>query len=139
MTRKEFISQVGTGAAILLLPACLTTGLSSCKKKKKDAIEPRSIDFTLDISSGPLATNGGALVNDGVIVARTMDGSFIAIASACTHQGTTINYVSSTNSFLCPNHGARYDANGNVLQGPATKGLEDYKTSLNGNSLRVFS
>lgn len=139
MTRKDFISQVGTGAAILLLPACLTTGLSSCKKKKKTEDQSPSVDFTLDVSSGPLATNGGALVNDGVIVARTLGGSFIAIDSACTHQGTTINYVSSSNSFSCPNHGAKYDANGNVLQGPATKGLQDYKTSLNGNSLRVFS
>lgn len=137
MTRKEFIAQVGTGAAIVLLPACLTTGLSSCKKKKKE--EEKSVDFTLDVSTGPLSANGGALVHDEVIVARTMGGSFIAIDSACTHQGTTINYVPASNSFSCPNHGAKYDANGNVLQGPATKGLEDYKTSLNGNSLRVFS
>ncbi len=136
MTRKEFISQVGIGAAILLAPACIT-GLSSCKKK--NAKKPRVIDFTLDIFSGALSVNGGALVNDGVIVARTMGGSYIAIDSACTHEGTTINYVSASNSFKCPNHGATYDANGNVLQGPAVTSLQDYKTSLSGNSLRVFS
>ena len=136
MTRKEFISQVGISAALLLAPACIT-GLSSCKKK--DQKKPRSIDFTLDVSTGSLSANGGALVHDGVIVARTMGGSFIAIDSACSHEGTTINYVSATNSFTCPNHGARYDANGNVLNGPATTSLQDYKTSLSGNSLRVFS
>lgn len=136
MTRKEFIAQIGAGAALLLVPACIS-GLSSCKKK--DQKKARTVDFTLSIASGPLATNGGALINDGVIVARTMDGSFIAIDAACSHEGTNINYVSSSNSFKCPNHGATFDANGNVLQGPASTSLQDYKTSVSGTSLRVFS
>ena len=136
MTRKEFIAQVGISAAILLAPACIT-GLSSCKKKKEE--KPRSVDFTLDISSGPLAANGGALINDGVIVARSTSGEFIAIDSACTHEGTNINYVSTTHSFKCPNHGATYDANGNVTTGPAVKSLTSYHCTLSGSSLQVFS
>lgn len=136
MTRKDFISQVGKSAAILLVPSCIT-GISSCKKKSKNS--RKVVDFTLDVSSGPLAANGGALVNDGVIVARTMGGSFIAVESACTHASTTVNYVASSNSFHCPNHGSNFDANGNVTTGPATRGLEDYQTSLSGSSLRVFS
>ncbi len=135
MTRKEFISQVGISAAILLVPSCIT-GLSGCKKK---STSPRVVDFTLNISSGALATNGGALVNDGVIVARTTTGNFIAVDAACTHQSTTVNYVPSNNSFHCPNHGSNFDSNGNVTTGPATVSLTSYKTSLSGSSLRVFS
>ena len=136
MTRKEFIQQVGTSAALLLIPACIG-GLSSCKKKKKT--EERKIDFTLDISTGALSVNGGSLVNDGVIVARTLSGGFIAVDVACTHQSTNINYVSASNSFTCPNHGAKFDSGGNVTQGPATKALRSYNTTLSGSSLRVFS
>lgn len=136
MTRKEFIAQVGMGAAILLAPACIS-GLSSCKKKNE--VKPKSVDFTLDISSGPLATNGGALINEGIIVARSLSGEFIAIDSACTHEGTNINYLSASHSFKCPNHGATYDANGNVTTGPASKSLTSYHCNLSGNSLRVFS
>ncbi len=135
MTRKDFISQVGKSAALLLVPSCIT-GLSSCKKK---STSPKTIDFTLDISTGPLSANGGALINDGVIVARTTTGVFIAVDAACTHQDTNINYVPSSNSFHCPNHGSNFDANGNVTQGPATKSLRDFKTSLSGSSLHVFS
>ena len=139
MTRKEFIEQVGTGAALLLVPACIT-GLGSCKKKKgdKENTAPSKIDFTLDVSSGALANNCGSLVTDGIIVARTNTGNFIAVDAACTHAGTTINYVCSSNSFSCPNHGAKFDAGGNVIQGPATSSLKSYSTSLSGNSLRVF-
>ncbi|HWY12693.1 MAG TPA: Rieske (2Fe-2S) protein [Bacteroidia bacterium] len=135
MTRKDFISLVGKSAALLLVPSCIT-GLSGCKKK---STSPRVVDFTLNISSGPLASNGGALVNDGVIVARTTTGAFIAVDAACTHEGTTIDYAPSTNSFHCPNHGANYDSNGNVTTGPAVSSLTSYKTSLSGSSLRVFS
>ncbi len=136
MTRKEFITQAGTAAALLLVPACIS-GLSSCKKQKAD--KPKSVDFSLDISSGPLATNGGAIINDGVIVARSLSGEFIAIDSVCTHEGTNINYVSTSHSFKCPNHGATYDANGNVTTGPASKSLTSYHCTLNGSSLRVYS
>lgn len=136
MTRKEFIQQVGTSAALLLLPACIG-GLSSCKKKKKE--ETKTVDFTIDVSTGALSANGGSLITDGVIVARTLSGSFIAVDVACTHQSTNINYVAASNSFTCPNHGARFDSGGNVTQGPATKALRSYNTTLSGSSLRVFS
>ena len=137
MTRKEFLSQVGVSAAILLAPVCIT-GLSSCKKKNKKGSDT-PVDFTIDVSTGALASNGGSLIKNGVIVARTNGGVFLAIASACSHQGTTINFVASTNSFSCPNHGAKFDAGGNVTQGPASATLKSYNTTLSGNSLRVFS
>ncbi len=137
MTRKEFISQVGAGAALLLLPACIT-GLSACQKKNKKK-EEKAVDFTIDVSSGPLSLNGGSLIKDGVIVARTNGGVYLAIDAACSHEGTTINFVASSNSFACPNHGAKFDAGGNVTQGPASKTLKSYTTNLNGSSLRVFS
>ncbi len=135
MTRKEFLAQVGSGAALLLVPACII-GLESCKKNTTKTV---TVDFTLDVSSGALATNGGYLVSNSVIVARTNSGTFIAVDAACTHEGTNIKYTAPSNSFICPNHGAKFDANGNVTQGPASKSLTSYQTSLSGTSLHVFS
>ena len=136
MTRKEFLEQVGISAALLLAPACIS-GLSSCKKKQKS--KPKVIDFTLDVSTGALSVNGGALVNESIIVARTLSGAFIAIDAACSHEGTTINFVPSSTSFKCPAHGAQFDSGGNVTVGPASTKLQSYNTSLSGTSLRVFS
>lgn len=132
MTRKEFMAQVGGGSAALFIVACA----ASCKKKSSSASTP-TVNFTVDVSTGPLATNGGSLIQSGVIVARTLSGSFIAVAAACTHQGTNINYVSGSNSFSCPNHGAKFDSAGNVTVGPATTALKKYNTSLSGNTLTV--
>src|SRR5438045_1225075 len=114
MTRKEFISQVGTGAAFLLLPACIS-GLSGCKKSSTTNTTNSKVDFTVDVSTGALHSNGGSIIQNGVIVARTNSGTFIAVAAACTHEGTNVQYVASTNNFSCPNHGAQFDSSGNVM------------------------
>ena len=142
MDRKEFIQQVGSGAVTALLIAC---GVG-CKKKTTTPTPdptvpaaPTNVDFTIDVSTGPLATNGGSLYQNGIIVARTNAGAFLAVSQACTHQGTTINFAPFTSSFLCPNHGAKYSSTGVVTLGPASTNLTKYNTTLNGSSLRVFS
>lgn len=136
MTRKEFIAQVGGGAAGLFFVACA----AGCRKKQSTNSPPQgpsNVNFTIDISSGPLSSNGGYTVKNGVIVARTNSGSFLAIAATCTHQGTNLQYNASANKFTCPNHGAQFTANGSVAQGPATIAEKNYNTSLSGTILTV--
>lgn len=138
MNRKEFLTQVGSGAAILFLAQCVG-GLSACNKSSNAASGPSNVDFTLDVSGGTLATKGAYLVKNGVIVAHTKAGEFIAVAAACTHEGTTIQYSSSNDNFRCPNHGATFNDSGVVTKGPASTNLKQYNTTLNGSTLRIFS
>ena len=138
MDRKEFLSQVGLGVASLLVPACIG-GLSSCSKLDSGTPAPTNVDFTIDTSKGTLSTNGGYLLQSGVIVARTKTGTFIAVSAACTHEGTNVSYSSTSASFICPNHGARFTEAGVVTQGPASQNLTKYNTTLTGKSLRVYS
>jgi cytochrome b6-f complex iron-sulfur subunit len=135
ITRKEFLGQIGLGAAALIIPACL----GACKKNNTTAPTTITADFTVNVNSGPLATNGGYIVQSGVIVARTSSGAFLAVAAACTHAGSTIQYSSSSNSFNCPSHGAKFDTTGNVVNGPATTALQKFNTSLSGTILHVYS
>lgn len=139
MTRKDFFARVGFGAAAVLIPACIGGLATSCEKEETSANAPTNVDFTLDITTGTLAANGGHLVHLGVLVARTLTGTFIAVSAGCTHQGTTVNYSSSGNNFICPNHNAQFNSAGAVTQGPASTNLTQYNTALTGNSLRVFS
>ena len=138
MDRRTFLSQVGIGAAAVLMPACLG-GLAGCSKSSTTPATTTAIDFTLNVSSGALASNGGYLVNNGVIVARTMSGTYIAVSASCTHQGTNVGYNSSSNDFVCPSHGAVFSSTGAVMQGPAATNLTKYNTTLTGTSLRVYS
>jgi len=141
MTRKEFFASVGFGAAAVLIPACIGGLASSCSSDDNGHTTPAptNVNFTLDISTGALATNGGYLTTNGIVVARTNSGEFLAVSASCTHQGTNVKYQASANNFHCPNHGASFSSNGTVTQGPATSNLTRYNTTLTGNSLRVYS
>ena len=140
MNRKEFFARVGFGAASLLVPACISGLAASCSSDDSNATTaPTGVDFTLDISSGALATDKGYLVKNGIIIARENSSTFLAVSAACTHEGTTVNYVGSSNSFHCPNHGANYSSTGTHLNGPGSANLKQYNVTLTGNTLRVYS
>jgi cytochrome b6-f complex iron-sulfur subunit len=143
MDRKDFLSQVGVGAAAFLAPICLG-GIAGCGKSSSGSTSsvpspPSNVDFTLDVSSGALASNGGFLVSQGILVARTSAGAFLAVSAACTHEGTTVNYNAANNNFVCPNHGAKFSNTGMVTLGPATTNLKSYNTSLTNSTLRIYT
>jgi glycine/D-amino acid oxidase-like deaminating enzyme/nitrite reductase/ring-hydroxylating ferredoxin subunit len=51
-------------------------------------------------------------------------GKVFALNPVCTHAKCIVGWNRAEKSWDCPCHGARYDINGNVLTGPARKGLE---------------
>ena len=63
---------------------------------------------------------------DGEKIAAYRDeqGTIHALSPVCTHAKCIVNWNSEEKSWDCPCHGARYDINGKVLTGPATKELE---------------
>jgi cytochrome b6-f complex iron-sulfur subunit len=138
MNRKEFLSLVGIGSAAFVLSQCL----SGCQPMNSIPTAPTNVDLTLDLTNptyGALKSNGGYVYNNGVIVARTVSGTYIAVSQYCTHAGGTVIYDSKNNDIYCPVHGSVFSASGSVIQGPAGSPLVKYNTSLSGNSLRVYS
>jgi cytochrome b6-f complex iron-sulfur subunit len=138
MNRKDFLSALGLGTAAVACSYCL----NGCKPLDSPITAPTNVDFTLDLTASTnaaLKTNGGYLYNGGIIIARTANSSYVALSQICTHAGGTVQYVVSSNSFYCPNHGSNFATNGSVINGPATSPLTAYHTSLNGSSLRVYS
>ena len=62
-------------------------------------------------------------------VYRDETGKLFAVKSACTHMGGNVDWNATEKSWDCPCHGARFDIEGKVLNGPATADLE--KIDLN--------
>ena len=50
-----------------------------------------------------------------------------AISLTCTHQGCSVNKAADGSGFICPCHGATYDAAGQVVRGPAQENLAQFK------------
>ncbi len=142
MERKEFLALLGSGAATVVFAGCF----GGCSKKEDDPTPntpgtSTKKDFTLDLNvpaNAALQNNGGHLVSNEVIVAKTSAGNYIAVSSLCTHQGATLTFESPNNQFHCPNHGSNFALDGKVVNGPAATALKQYKTALTGSSLRVF-
>ncbi len=134
MDRKEFLSLIGFSAVAATLPMCM----GSCSKTNSTM----TCDFTLDLTQSAysvLNNNGGFLIHNGVIVAKTMSGEYLAVAAACTHEGVNVNYKSNNNQFICPEHGATFSSTGTAVSGPAKGNLQKMNTSLSGTNLRVYS
>ena len=143
MRRHEFLTALGVSAGTVIFAPFLT---SCSKSSTMDTTPPppggSTVDFTLDLSlpaNSALNTNGGSLLSSGIIVARTSAGAYIAVASACTHQGFTLAFDNLGNQFHCANHGSNFAVTGAVINGPATTALKSYNTTLTGTSLRVFA
>lgn len=144
MERKAFFSTLGFSAGILFL----APAISSCSKSISDSTTSGNtntggaIDFTLDLTSptySSLNNNGGSVVKDNIIIARTSAGAFVALSAICTHQGSTIGFESAANRFHCPNHGSNFATDGSVINGPALTALKKYNTQLTGTNLRVYA
>lgn len=66
----------------------------------------------------------GKVGGETLAVSRAADGTLHAVAPACAHQGCLVTWNEAEQSWDCPCHGSRYAADGTLLHGPATKGLE---------------
>lgn len=136
MERNEFLKVLGQAGLL----ACAGCAMESCSSNDP---EPKKVDFTVDISVAPntaLQTAGGSISKDGVVVARPAAAAeFVALAQACTHEGTAINFSPTQGNFVCPNHGSKFSTTGTVLLGPATTALQKFNTQVTGNNVRVFS
>jgi cytochrome b6-f complex iron-sulfur subunit len=150
MKRNEFFSAVGISAGMLFMAPVL----SSCSKGLTDATTnpggggnpgggAGAVDFTLDLTSptySALNSNGGSIVKDNIIVARTSAGVYVALTSICSHQQfNPIAFDSVASRFHCPNHGSNFGLDGSVINGPATSALTKYNTQLTGTNLRIFA
>ncbi|MFD7701122.1 FAD-dependent oxidoreductase [Streptomyces caelestis] len=69
----------------------------------------------------------GAVVRteDGrLAVYRDEDGVLHAVSARCTHLGCLVDFNAAERAWECPCHGSRFDTDGKVVQGPATRPLE---------------
>lgn len=61
--------------------------------------------------------------NRKVAAYRDENGDIHALNPVCTHAGCIVNWNAEEKSWDCPCHGARYDIEGRVLNGPADRDL----------------
>ncbi len=53
-----------------------------------------------------------------------LEGGFLAMSSICTHLHCIVNWNELTKRFECPCHGAKFNKEGEVLEGPPPRPLD---------------
>ena len=133
MNRKEFLQQLGVGATLALTGMCF-------HRCTFDNLS--DVDILLDLTApenAELLNDGGFVVVDGVVVAKTSYGEFVAATRTCSHDAYEAIFFSYRDEFECNRHGARFDLKGNGLNTFSSNGLTIYNIERMGTTLRVFS
>jgi glycine/D-amino acid oxidase-like deaminating enzyme/nitrite reductase/ring-hydroxylating ferredoxin subunit len=91
-----------------------------------DRFKAHETDSVKRLSPG----TGKVVEVDGKKIAayKDMDGGIHALNPTCTHAGCIVSWNGEEKSWDCPCHGARFDIDGSVLTGPATKALQPIDT-----------
>lgn len=142
--RQKALIGAGLGLVATVLAACTTYG-------KRPAA---SSDTTAATTTGAAPTNGGTAsaapanaiaktadvpVGSGVIVGEIVvtqpaAGDFKGFSAICTHSGCTVNKVAD-GTIDCSCHGSKFNLDGSVADGPATKPLEAAAVTVQGDSI----
>ena len=142
MERKAFLRSLGAGAAFALTFPCLQ-GCSGDGSGGGEEEVPTGVDFTIDLS-GPegadLADNGDFIIRNEVVVARNLEGDFVAASRICSHQQNAgVSFIPEQGGiFECYVHGSQFSQDGTPLNTITRNPLKIFRTSLDGDLLRVY-
>ena len=131
IARRTFVLY---GAAAIASMALLACGGS-------DATSPSSVtQTTLQLSNFPALTSIGGVATtsiDGtpIAIVRESSTSFSAFSRICPHQGGIVN--PSGTRFVCPNHGAIFDLDGNNIGGQRTSNLHAYPVTYDASAATI--
>lgn len=131
MHRKQFLVGAGAGLAASMLAACATYG------KKPAAGDTTTV--APSAAGGAIAKTADVPVGSGVIVGDVVvtqpsAGEFKGFSATCTHAGCTVSKVAD-GTINCPCHGSKFNIDGTVANGPATKPLTPEAVSVQGDSI----
>lgn len=130
LTRLDFLRLVGTSIGLIAFTNCV----SACGKDSGDPAPAATVDFTINWAKSPysnLQTKGGYVTEQGVIIAQTMAGDFVAVSAVCTHDNNNLTFQGASNRFYCPAHMSAFTTAGAVQNGPAVRSLKTYAVTVN--------
>ncbi len=114
--------KAGRAVPLADLPTAMRNGLNVAGCYLGDVLRLAETDGVDDVKPG----EGRLVKHRGEIVAARRDahGKLTVLKAKCPHLGGLVQYNSAEQTWDCPCHGSRFDANGKVISGPTVKGLD---------------
>ena len=141
--RRQVIAGAGLALAASVLAACTTYGkkpaaapttAGSAPASRAEPASPaepaNAIAKKTDVPVG-----SGKIIGD-VVLTQPTDGVFKGFSAICTHAGCTVSEVVG-GTINCPCHGSKYNLDGSVANGPASRPLDSRSISVQGDSIAL--
>ncbi len=77
---------------------------------------------------------GSGVIVDDIVITQPLAGEFTGLSAVCTHKGCNVDRVAD-GVIVCPCHGSKFNLDGTVANGPATKPLEAKAIVVQGDSI----
>ncbi|MBC6609249.1 ubiquinol-cytochrome c reductase iron-sulfur subunit [Hymenobacter sp. BT188] len=142
MNRKDFLLLAGGS---LLATACEKSEVAPAAPAPggtgaTPVVTYLSADLTQELLTvGSIKQDATKAVWVQRIAAGNTASAFKHFSLICTHAGCSVAHQAASGEFHCPCHGSKFTATGAVLQGPASRPLEQYVLSLQGTTLLIKS
>lgn len=83
------------------------------------------------------AADGVSVDRAAQVILTRASGHVYAFALSCPHQNAAVKWVAKENRFQCTKHDSRYQVDGAHVSGRATRNMDRYPISRDGNMIRV--
>ena len=126
-SRRRFIAYAWIGAAAIVIGELIGGTFAFLWPRRKGPkvetvfIAGKVADFKVD-EIVPFR-------KEKAFILRTKEG-FLAMSAICPHLHCIVNWNELLKKFECPCHGAKFNPNGEVLEGPPPRPLDLYKLQI---------
>lgn len=150
MNRRDFMQCMGLGALATSLPVAIAActpkpdtpkpdtpaNSSSSPDKTGPAGEYITIGTLAELNQKGYLSNTTAFTEPVIAIQDpTTPDAIIALSSKCTHNGCEVAWQEDL--FACPCHGSKFNPDGTVVQGPATKVLKPFSAKIENDTVLV--
>ncbi len=59
-----------------------------------------------------------------------VEDEVLALSEVCSHLGCRVPYIDENTRFECPCHGSKFTREGDYIEGPAPRGMDEYATEV---------
>lgn len=140
MDRRKFLGTAGSACFAGLIYAPLLVSLEGCSTLPM--VHAEEVDREWRVPLTAFATSNVVLIRAkrlpfDLLAVRRGDGTYHAVYLQCTHEDQPLTATST--GLHCPAHGSRFNLEGEVTEGPATRPLRSFSTTMAPDMLLIHA
>jgi cytochrome b6-f complex iron-sulfur subunit len=124
VNRREFLNYAWGASMVLFMgTAGVVTYLFAMPRFKEGEFGGT---FTLPVAAVPSEEAGPADFAEGRFWLSNTEDGVTALYKVCTHLGCLYKWVDTNTRFECPCHGSKFEEDGEYVEGPAPRSLDQF-------------